>query len=118
VITYCPLTGTAIGWLQTIENQETEFGVSGLLYNNNLIAFDRSTQSNWSQMSLMAVNGPLIGTDAQTFQLVETRWTTWKAMYPETKVVSLDTGWDRPYGVYPYGDFRTNHNNLFFSIVH
>jgi hypothetical protein len=37
-------------------------------------------------------------------------------MYPGTKVVSTDTGWDRPYGVYPYGDFRTNDSNLFFPL--
>ncbi len=115
-ITYCPLTGTGIGWPQKIDNIETEYGVSGLLYNNNLIAFDRATNSNWSQISLKAVNGPLIGTEMPTFQLVETNWSTWKAMYPETLIVSTDTGWDRPYGVYPYGDFRTNHNNLFFPL--
>jgi len=115
-ITYCPLTGTGIGWPQEIENLATEFGVSGLLYNNNLIAFDRATQSNWSQISLKAVNGPLIGTEMPTFQLVETNWSTWKAMYPETLVVSTDTGWDRPYGLYPYGDFRTNNNNLFYPL--
>lgn len=115
-ITYCPLTGTAIGWTQEVANIKTEFGVSGLLYNNNLIAFDRETKSNWSQMTLKAVNGPLIGTEMPTFQLVETSWSTWKAMYPDTKVVSTNTGWDRPYGTYPYGDFRTNNNNLFFPL--
>ncbi len=116
VITYCPLTGTAIGWPQKIENQETEFGVSGLLYNNNLVAFDRNTKTNWAQMRLQAVNGPLIGTTLPTFQLVETRWSVWKTMYPNTKVVSTNTGWARPYGTYPYGDFRTNNNNLFFPL--
>ncbi|TDI67159.1 MAG: DUF3179 domain-containing protein [Bacteroidetes bacterium] len=116
VITYCPLTGTGIGLSQEIDNQKTEFGVSGLLYNNNLIAFDRNTQSNWSQMTLKAVNGPLIGVEMPTFKLVETQWAVWKAMYLDTKVVSTDTGWDRPYGVYPYGDFKTNNNNLFFPL--
>jgi len=116
-ITYCPLTGTGIGWTQELDNLETEFGVSGLLYNNNLIAFDRSTNSNWSQLSLKAVNGPLSGTEMPTFQVVETRWSIWKEMFPETKVVSTATGWDRPYGTYPYGDFRTNNRNLFFPLA-
>ncbi len=35
-VTYCPLTGTGIGWERIIEEEETTFGVSGLLYNSNL----------------------------------------------------------------------------------
>ena len=117
VISYCPLTGTGIGWSQGFDDFESEFAVSGLLYNNNLIAFDRNTGSNWSQQSLLAVNGPKIGTEIQTFNLVETRWSTWKAMYPNTKVVSRNTGWDRPYGNYPYGDFRSDHDDLFYPLT-
>ena len=32
-VTYCPLTGTGIGWKRSIDGQTTTFGVSGLLYN-------------------------------------------------------------------------------------
>ncbi len=117
VFTYCPLTGTAIAWPQALDGFESEFGVSGLLYNNNLIAFDRNTGSNWSQVSLKAVNGPMIGMELPTFQLVETRWSTWKEFFPETKVVSRNTGIDRPYGTYPYNDFRTNHDNLIVPLT-
>jgi hypothetical protein len=115
-VTYCPLTGTGMGWPQDFQNNETEFGVSGLLYNSNLIAFDRNTNSNWSQMRLQAVSGPLKGTEMPVIQLVETRWSVWKSMFPETLVVSSNTGWDRPYGLYPYQDYRTNHNNMLFPI--
>ena len=88
-ITYCPLTGTAIGWLAEIDGEATTFGVSGLLYNTNLMPFDRKTSSTWSQQLLQSVNGDLIGRQAQTFQVVETTWATWKAMYPETKVIPI-----------------------------
>lgn len=116
-ITYCPLTGTGIGWDRTIKgNDPTTFGVSGLIYNNNLIPYDRQTNSNWSQMRLDCVNGPLINTEIKTFQLLETRWFTWKEMYPNTKVLSLNTGVDRPYGLYPYGDYKTNEDNLLFPL--
>jgi len=115
-ITYCPLTGTGIGWDRTVDGKILNFAVSGLIYNNNLIPFDRQTNSNWSQARLDCVNGTLINTKIKTFQLVETRWSTWIAMYPETKVLSLNTGHDRPYGVYPYGDYKTNENNLLFPL--
>lgn len=109
-ITYCPLTGTAIGWNRLVNGQETEFGVSGLLYNTNLIPYDRNSGSRWSQMGLKSVNGDLKGQDIQTHHLVETTWKTWKDLYPNSKVLNDNTGFNRPYGDYPYvnnnGDYR------------
>ena len=113
-ITYCPLTGTGIGWNREIDGEITTFGVSGLLYNANLIPFDRKTDSNWSQIKLECVNGELIGTEAQTYQVVETTWKTWKELYPQTTMVSTNTGHNRNYQFYPYGDYKTNNNNILF----
>lgn len=113
-VTYCPLTGTGIGWERTIDGQETTFGVSGLLYNSNLILYDRLTGSNWSQLRLESVNGKLKGAKINTFTLIETTWKTWKSLFPETKVVSTETGHNRNYGRYPYGDYRTNNSNIIF----
>lgn len=115
-ITYCPLTGTGIGWDRIIEKKLTTFGVSGLLYNSNLIPYDRSTDSNWSQIRLDCVNGTLQGTEVKTYQLVETTWNTWKDMYPGSKVVSKNTGHQRNYGTYPYGNYRTNHDYILFRV--
>lgn len=115
-ITYCPLTGSAIIWNRVIDGKETTFGVSGLLYNTNLIPYDRETGSRWSQMKLECVNGELIGKFIKTDKLVETTWKTWKEMYPGTAVVSNSTGYARSYGVYPYGDYKTNNNSLLFPI--
>ncbi len=115
-VTYCPLTGTGIGWSREVEGQETTFGVSGLLYNSNLIPYDRLSDSNWSQMRLESINGTFKGKSVSTFQLVETTWQTWQEMFPETKVVSTQTGHSRNYENYPYGDYKTNHNNLIFPV--
>lgn len=115
-ITYCPLTGTGVGWDRTMEGEITSFGVSGLLYNTNLIPYDRRTDSNWSQMLLKCVNGEMIGTKIKTHQLVETSWKTWKTIFPETKVMSTQTGYNRNYDRYPYGNYRTNHESLFFPV--
>lgn len=112
-ITYCPLTGSGIGWERSLNGSATTFGVSGLLYNTNLIPYDRATNSNWSQMMLRCVNGPLKGTWINTHQIVETKWETWKEAYPQTQVVSTNTGYSRPYGQYPYGSYRTNDALLF-----
>jgi hypothetical protein len=107
-ITYCPLTGSGIAWDRNQSGGPTTFGVSGLLYNSNLIAYDRGTNSNWSQMRLQCVNGPLQGTEAQTYRVIETNWKTWKQLYAQSEVVSVNTGYSRPYGNYPYGDYKTS----------
>ena len=114
-ITYCPLTGTGIGWDRTIDGDVTEFGVSGLLYNSNLIPYDRKTDSNWSQMANECVNGELLNTPIQTHLMVETSWKTWKEMFPNSQVLTTDTGKNRNYGTYPYGSYRTS-GNLNFPI--
>jgi hypothetical protein len=116
-VTYCPLTGTGIGWNREIDGEVTTFGVSGLLYNSNLIPYDRKTDSNWSQIRLDCVNGELKGKEVETYPLVETTWKTWKEMYPSTTVISQETGYNRSYGRYPYGDYRTSHNYLIYPVA-
>ncbi len=116
-VTYCPLTGTGIGWNRLIDGTETTFGVSGLLYNTNLIPYDRATDSNWSQILNEAVNGPLIGKLAETITLFETNWKTWKTLYPNSRIVGRNTGFSRTYGVSPYGDYNTNNNRFLFPVT-
>ncbi len=114
-VTYCPLTGTGIGWNRVIDGKETTFGVSGLLYNSNLIPYDRETDSNWSQIRLDCVNGELSGREIELFPLFETTWSSAKRMFPNAKVVSTDTGFSRSYGSFPYGGYRTN-NSINFPV--
>jgi len=112
-LTYCPLTGSAIAWNRDGLASGSTFGVSGLLYNSNLIPYDRGTQSNWSQMLIKSVKGSFIGNEIETSQLVETTYKTWKEMYPNSKILSTNTGFSRSYGNYPYGGYRTNNDLLF-----
>ncbi|NND31828.1 MAG: DUF3179 domain-containing protein [Saprospiraceae bacterium] len=116
-ITYCPLTGTAIAWNRKIEGEVHSFGVSGLLYNNNLLPYDRSTESNWSQMLLTSVNGPYTGQKIETYPLVEMTWARWKVMFPNSEVLNTNTGFDRNYAIYPYGPYKTNHDQLLFPVT-
>ena len=116
-VTYCPLTGTGIGWDRTINGQVTEFGVSGLLYNSNLMPYDRLTNSTWSQQRFDCVNGELIGEKANLYTLVETSWSTWREAFPDSEVLNTNTGFNRDYRRYPYGDYRTNNSRLLFPVT-
>lgn len=115
-ITYCPLTGTGIGWSRDLGGFTTTFGVSGLLYNNNLMPYDRRTKSTWSQQKNECVNGNLISRKPSTYTLIETSFSTWKKSFPETKVMNGNTGFDRAYAFYPYNDYKTNHDLLFYPL--
>ncbi len=115
-ITYCPLTGTAIGWSRKFGNTISTFGVSGLLFNSNLMPYDRRSLSIWSQQRLECVNGTRIGSRPETFSLIETTLATWRKSFPDAEIMNATTGFDRSYSFYPYGNYRTNHDLLFFPI--
>lgn len=115
-ITYCPLTGSRVGFdiRASVEvATATTFGISGLLWNNNLIPYDRLTDSNWSQMLMWCVNGRLRGTRVETVPLIETTWSTWKKMFPNSLVLSNKTGLNKPYHIFPYGNYKTDPFLLF-----
>ena len=101
-ISYCPLTGSAIHI-----TTESEFGVSGLLYNSNLIMYDRATNSYWPQMLLRSASGSSSGSQLHLNNLVETSWGNWKSLFPDTKVINSNTGYSRNYARYPYGGYKT-----------
>ncbi|WP_435186496.1 DUF3179 domain-containing protein [Halobellus sp. EA9] len=105
-VTYCPLTGTAMGF----RRGETTFGVSGRLVNNNLIMYDRATETWWPQVLATAVPGPWNGDPTvqslSEFRVVWTTWRRWRETYPETLVLSRDTGFASNYDRDPYGSYN------------
>lgn len=116
-INYCPFTGTGMAWERTFDGATTTFGVSGLLYNTNLMPFDRATETIWSQLELKGVNGEFLGKPAVVHSMLEMPWKTWKTLFPNEKVLSTNTGFDLIYGDYPYLDFRTNNDFFVFPVT-
>lgn len=116
-LNYCPLTGTGFAWDRQLRFRRSTFGVSGLLYNNNLIMYDRDTDSHWSQLLYMGVEGEYKGIKADLLPVIETSWANWKAMFPNSAVLSEETGHDFPYQYYPYGDYRTQESFFLFSVI-
>lgn len=115
-LTYCPLTGTGIGWHRQVNGTVTEFGVSGLLFRNNLVPYDRNTDSEWSQMQMRGVRGELSAQTIETIDVIETNWSTWKEMYPDSKVLTTETGFSRNYQGFAYGSTYLNNNNTLFPV--
>ena len=115
-VVYCPLTGTATIWNRTIDGKTTTFGVSGLLYNTNIIPYDRETDSNWSQLFDRSINGTNIRKRIKNYMPLETSWNTFKLLYPNADVMNTSTGFNRNYGSYPYGDYRSS-TRLIFPVM-
>ena len=117
VLSYCPLTGSAMAWLTTATHANSSFGVSGLLYNSNLLLYDRQTDSLWSQMFEISISGPRIRELPERMQLLEGKYGTLRNMYPDALVMTRNTGFNRNYRNYPYGDYRDN-TGLLFPVTH
>lgn len=115
-MSFCPLTGTAIAWNRELDEGVTTFGVSGLLYNSNVMPYDRLTTSVWSQMREDCVRGDLIGRNWTTYPVVETTWATWKRLLDSPNVLTRATGFNKDYDTNPYQDYISDNNFLAFPI--
>ncbi|WOF16740.1 DUF3179 domain-containing protein [Methanoplanus sp. FWC-SCC4] len=104
-ITYCPLTGSVIGYVRNTGGEETTFGTSGRLLNSNLVLYDRLTQSLWSQIMGTAVSGKLAGEELKIVPVIWTNWGDASFEYPESLVLSDQTGFLRDYQKDPYGSY-------------
>lgn len=113
-VTYCPLTGSTIGYRgETPTGEALTFGTSGKLYNNNLVMYDRQTNSLWPQILGTAVQGPLKGRSLDTFPVRTTTWDRWSDRHPDTRVLSRDTGHDRNYDRDPYDGYEDRRSTPF-----
>ena len=112
-LSYCPLTGTSRVWSREIKNKIVSFGVSGILFNNNLVLFDRSSESNWSQVLNRAIHGPYIEQPSTTFNVLE--MTLQDALLLDGKLELLDPDplWLSRYGQSSYDDYKVSESIIF-----
>jgi len=101
-VTYCPLTGTAVGY----RRGGVELGVSGNLLNSNLVMYDRGTDSRWPQVLGTAIEGEHEGQSLQHVPVQWTTWGSWREAHPDGRVLTRDTGYVRDYERDPYGSYN------------
>lgn len=58
-VTWCPLCGSAVVYDRTVDGRTLEFGVSGKLADDDLVLYDRQTDSEWKQSAGVAIAGEL-----------------------------------------------------------
>lgn len=91
-VSFCPLTGSAIAWNRKINGKITEFGVSGHLFNENLIPYDRNDTSFWSQMHLEGIKGRNAGQQLDHEFLLTALGSTIKTALPDAMVLVDSSG--------------------------
>ena len=105
-VTFYPLSGTGMVFLAEAADQVLNFGVSGLIYNSDLLLYDRNTQSLWSQIMKTAVTGPLKGATLTQVPAQYTTWANWSSQHPQSLLLSRDTGHERNYDLDPYAEYK------------
>lgn len=113
VITFCPLCGSGMAFSARLDGKAHTFGVSGLLYNSDVLLYDRQTQSLWSQLLSQAISGPHKGRRLTALPVLHTTWQDWRSRHPDTRVLSTETGFRRDYRSSPYAAYLESPQIMF-----
>ena len=121
-LAYCTLCGSAILFDTRVEGRDEPFvfGSSGFLYRSNKLMYDKQTHSLWNQFTGRPVVGDLTGSgiELNVLPVVTTTWGKWKQQHPNTKVLSLKTGFRRDYSPgKAYGRYFNSPNLMFPALT-
>lgn len=117
LVTFCPLCMSGVVFDPMVGSDRAEFGVSGKLWNSNLMMYDRETNSLWSQVLGEAIVGEATGATLSILSFDILKFGAFKKAFPHGEVLSTDTGHERVYGLNPYGEYYTQ-KKLLFPISH
>ncbi len=74
-------------YTRSVDGKEIELRVSGKLYKDALVMFDRETGTLWTQVDGKALRGPLGGRRLVEVPALQTTWKAWKKLHPDTLVL-------------------------------
>lgn len=115
-VVHSPYSYTTSVWKNRVNVFDLMFSVSGLVYNNNILMYDRLTDSKWSQLLGKAVNGPLITSEPTQFSFVQTTWGKWKELQEYHLIMDKPHGTKLDYETYPLGNYKLDNEYLPFPI--
>jgi hypothetical protein len=101
-VTYCPLCNTALVFDRRFDGRVLDFGTTGRLRHSDLVMYDRQTESWWQQATGEGIVGELAGGQLTPVSAPTVSWSTFRSSHPDGRVLSRETGHDRPYGRNPY----------------
>lgn len=89
-------------YAREVDGQVLEFATPWFMHRANKMMYDRQTKTMWQQFLGEPIVGPYVdsGLVLDVLPVVVTTWGEWLAAYPDTTVLSTDTG------VYPEWAYR------------
>ena len=112
-VTYCPLAGAGLAFDRQVKDRKLTFGVSGLLYQSDLVMYDRETESLWPQIAMKAASGPQAGAKLRWLPSEDMTWRAWREAHPDGKVLSPETGYTRDYASQAYASYERSREPMF-----
>ncbi len=113
LVTYCPLCGSGVTAERRVDGRETTFGVSGYLWQRDLVLYDERTESLWSQILGQAVRGERTDDRLALVPSTLTTWGEWRGTHPDTEVLvpppesgTITGRGRRNYNTNPYSDYE------------
>jgi hypothetical protein len=74
-------------YARKVGDQVLSFGVSGMLFRDGLVMYDRETDTLWTQVDGRGIKGPLAGRRLEVVPSIHATWKQWKALYPGSRVL-------------------------------
>ena len=105
-VTYCPLCNSGVAFERTVEGEATTFGVSGFLYADNLVMFDRATESLWPQLRESRPWACAPASRWRASPSARSAGTSSARRTPTRCVLNRNTGFERDYGTQPLPRLR------------
>jgi hypothetical protein len=87
-------------YARTVGGRTLTFGVSGMLYRDALVMYDRETGTLWSQVDGRALKGALVGQSLQPVPSIHATWKQWRTLYPESLILKKDGNYRSSYEGY------------------
>lgn len=112
-VIYCPLCDSVSVVDRRLGVRTYTFGISGLLYNSNVLLYDRTDHALWSQVGLEAVSGPNVGRSLRHLPWELTTFRAWKRDHPDSTVCTFNTGHQRNYRRNPYANYFSSGRLMF-----
>ncbi|WP_144901021.1 DUF3179 domain-containing (seleno)protein [Halobellus captivus] len=112
-LTYCTLCNAPILYDRRVPSKAAgegadddvrTFGSSGMLASGNKVMYDEESETLWDQHAGTPIGGETLAEDPDLFldqhAVTQTEWGEWKAEYPDTLALDIDTGYGYDYSYY------------------
>ncbi len=117
-VTFCPLCASGLAFEADKDQGKRSFGVSGLLYNSDVLLYDRETESLWSQIKGQAISGPESGSSLNFLPAEYTTWGAWKKRFPASLVLQAPKGFSYDYEQKAYARYLESSELIFPVAAH